>query len=193
MYEARWTARARDKRVGPGRPTTYVVTLLAVWVSVFATPEELGAQDGLTPETLESELERIRETTEAFRDITAAHAAGYPTEVPACVENPPEGGMGHHYIHPGLMDGRLEVERPEVLVYAPGDGGDLKLAGVEYIVPYSANGPDESPPHILGQDLQRSDQLQLWYLHVWAWEENPNGLFADWNPLIHCDGSPRSR
>jgi hypothetical protein len=24
-------------------------------------------------------------------------------------------------------------------------------------------------------------------LHVWAWKENPNGTFADWNPLVACD------
>jgi hypothetical protein len=23
-------------------------------------------------------------------------------------------------------------------------------------------------------------------LHVWAWKENPNGTFADWNPKVSC-------
>jgi len=26
-------------------------------------------------------------------------------------------------------------------------------------------------------------------LHVWIWRENPSGMFADWNPTVHC---PRS-
>lgn len=134
---------------------------------------------------LERDLDRIREVTRAFHDITAAHAAGYPSEVPGCIENPPAGGMGHHYAHPELLDDHLEVERPEILVYAPTKDGDLKLAGVEYIVPYSAWHRDEAP-QILGQDLKRSDQLQLWYLHVWVWEENSKGVFADWNPAVRC-------
>jgi len=23
-------------------------------------------------------------------------------------------------------------------------------------------------------------------LHVWAWKDNPNGLYADWNPRVNC-------
>jgi hypothetical protein len=23
---------------------------------------------------------------------------------------------------------------------------------------------------------------------VWAWRENPNGTFVDWNPRVSCDG-----
>jgi hypothetical protein len=29
-------------------------------------------------------------------------------------------------------------------------------------------------------------------LHVWAWEDNPNGSFADWNTLVSCDLQPAS-
>ena len=25
-------------------------------------------------------------------------------------------------------------------------------------------------------------------LHVWAWRDNPNGTFVDWNPRVSCDG-----
>jgi hypothetical protein len=28
--------------------------------------------------------------------------------------------------------------------------------------------------------------LGIWYLHVWIWEPNPSGLFADWNPSVTC-------
>ena len=24
-------------------------------------------------------------------------------------------------------------------------------------------------------------------LHVWAWKDNPNGTFANWNPDVSCD------
>jgi len=28
--------------------------------------------------------------------------------------------------------------------------------------------------------------LGIWYLHVWHWEPNPSGVFADWNPNVKC-------
>ena len=30
-------------------------------------------------------------------------------------------------------------------------------------------------------------------LHVWAWEHNPNGSFADWNTQVSCDSQSPSR
>jgi hypothetical protein len=30
-------------------------------------------------------------------------------------------------------------------------------------------------------------------LHVWAWKDNPNGTFTNWNPNVSCDGfNPKS-
>jgi len=169
--------------------TSALPVLLAAMLFAGATAGKLLAQDtgsGAESASVAGEIERIRDATKAFHDITAAHAAGYPTTVPGCLENPPHGGMGHHYVHPELMDDHLEVERPEILVYMPTKDGDLKLAGVEYVVPYSARSRDEEAPRILGQNLKPSDPLQIWYLHVWVWEENSNGMFADWNPSVRC-------
>jgi hypothetical protein len=25
-------------------------------------------------------------------------------------------------------------------------------------------------------------------LHVWAWRDNPNGAFVDWNNRVSCEG-----
>jgi hypothetical protein len=136
-------------------------------------------------ESVQHDLLRVREATAAFRDITAAHAAGYPTTVPECLENQPVGGMGHHYVHRDLLDDALDVERPEILVYAPTKNGKPKLVGVEYIIPYRVWQREEAP-RIFGQNLKRADQLKIWYLHVWSWEENEKGLFADWNPAVKC-------
>lgn len=132
------------------------------------------------------DLERVRAATDEFHDIAAAHAAGYPTRVPGCLENPPAGGMGLHYVHPDRLDDHLDVEHPEILVYAPTSSGKPKLVGVEYVVPFSARGPDEEAPRIFGRSLKRAPRLRLWYLHVWVWERNSNGLFADWNPAVKC-------
>ena len=132
------------------------------------------------------DLERVRAVTAPFKDIAAAQAAGWPTSNPPCLASPSAGGMGHHYVNRAHVDDKVEVERPEILLYAPDGNGKQKLVAVEYIIPYRIRPRDADPPTIFGQPLRRSDELSLWYLHVWAWEENSNGLFADWNPKVKC-------
>lgn len=130
-------------------------------------------------------LERLRAATAPFRDIASAQAVGYPTATPPCLSSA-IGGMGQHYVNRSHMDDKLDLEHPEILLYGPGPDGKQKLLGVEYIIPYRVRPPESQPPSILGQDLKRSAELRLWYLHVWAWEENSSGLFADWNPAVKC-------
>lgn len=161
---------------GSGATRPVISPSAVVLAATVADPRE---------DDLEGDLERIRQVTRAFQNITAAHAAGYPTDVPQCVESR-QGGMGHHYVHPRYLDAALDIEKPEILVYAPTPDGGLKLAGVEYVVPYSAWPKEKQAPRILGQALKQADGLQLWYLHVWVWEKNAKGVFADWNPAVKC-------
>jgi len=135
------------------------------------------------------DLERVRTATRPFRDTAAAHAAGYPiATLPPCLSDATAGGMGHHYVNRALVDDRLEVEHPEILLYAPADGGKLKLVAVEYIVPYRLAPREGDAPRIFGRALLPTDELKVWHLHVWAWEKNSAGLFADWNPAVKCGG-----
>lgn len=162
-------------------------TRLVLTLAVLFVPTGLAAQ-GKASAGEEGEIERavarIREATKAFHDVDAAVAAGYPA-TDHCLESA-TGAMGHHFVNRTLYDAKLEVERPEILVYAPWEDGGLELAGVEYVVPYSVRPRDAQPPTILGQELKRADGLQIWYLHVWVWKENPKGLFTDWNPTFSC-------
>lgn len=135
---------------------------------------------------LDAAVERIRAATERFKDLDSAVAAGYSESGGGCVDNPPVGAMGYHHMNDGLMDDRLEVERPEILVFASTADGAYEMTGVEYIVPFDAWSPDREPPTILGRELKPSEGLGLWYLHVWVWRANDNGLFADWNPSVQC-------
>jgi hypothetical protein len=34
--------------------------------------------------------------------------------------------------------------------------------------------------------MRPNEAFGLWTLHVWLFKHNPNGLFADWNPLVRC-------
>lgn len=130
------------------------------------------------------DIQRVRTATEPFKNADAAVAAGY-ARTDHCVENPPAGGMGLHFNNETLLDTKLEVEKPEVLVYERRADGSYKLNGIEYLVPIS-QWKNAEPPTIMGQQLKRADRLGIWYLHVWIWEPSPSGVFADWNPNVKC-------
>ena len=173
--------------MSPGpRLTHAVVGTLVVMAACSKTPPRSGP---MTDPAVTRDLELVRAATAPFRDLAAAQAAGYPTATPQCLSNATAGGMGHHYVKRDNVDGKLDLQQPEILLYAPAGEGKMKLVAVEYIIPYRILPPESAAPRILGQSLKQSEELKLWYLHVWAWEENPSGLFADWNPSVKCPAS----
>jgi hypothetical protein len=134
------------------------------------------------------DVEALRNATSRFRyDLAAAGEAGYPTAtLPKCIADSTMGGMGHHMIDRSLFDEKLEIERPEMLIYAPDGAGKMELVGVEYVVPFRARAAMEKAPRLFGQELRRYPEFNYWALHVWAWKRNAAGLFADWNPAVRC-------
>jgi hypothetical protein len=97
------------------------------------------------------------------------------------------GGMGYHYVNTALLDDKVEVENPEALLYEPEANGRLRLVAVEYVIPADKWQPDTLPV-LFGQKLQLNS-FGLYALHVWAWENNPSGLYASWNPRVSCDNA----
>ena len=133
------------------------------------------------------DLEVVRNATRAFQDTAVAHAAGYPTaNQSACLSDSAQGAMGQHYVNRALVDDKVELEHPEILLYEPAADGKLKLVAVEYIIPYRLVPREAEAPRIFGRPLRQNDPLKLWNLHVWAWSKNPAGLFAEWNPSVKC-------
>jgi hypothetical protein len=105
--------------------------------------------------------------------------------------------MGVHFVKGDLVDGTLNADEPEALIYEFRDGR-ARLVGVEFITPaamWNAEHPAEAPV-LDGQLLQFNGapnryRLDAFYeLHVWAWRDNPTGSFADWNPQVSCDDAP---
>jgi hypothetical protein len=195
--------RATQPRRGTARRiavrATQSIAGLAVMLSMNAAAaqpaKEVKASDASPPaaigaaafgEGVVREVARIRAATAEFRSLDAAVRAGYARDVAHCVDNPPAGAMGYHHQNDALLDDRIEVERPEMLVYERLPDGTYQLNGVEYIVPLSVWPETREPPVVMGQALQPAPSLGIWYRHVWVWRENPSGLFADWNPLVKC-------
>jgi hypothetical protein len=137
----------------------------------------------------------VRDNTKQFTDVNNATAAGYGPFL-GCVSGPDHGAMGIHYVKGPLVgDGEIEETTPEALIYEPTDGG-LRLVGVEYIVDsetYLKN-HNNTPPVLEGQTFQLvgipnrfNIPAPFFELHVWAWRDNPNGAYVDWNNRVSCE------
>ena len=128
---------------------------------------------------------RVRRATNALHDFAAARAAGYTNQYPAGCAQSPSGVQGFHFLNPGLVDDKVELLRPELVMYEPQRDGSLQLIGVDYVVPFDAWTAPE-PPSLLGVPFMRNEPLAVWALHIWAWRPNPSGMFAMWNPKASC-------
>ena len=138
-----------------------------------------------------------RQATARFHSVAQAERAGYtpfPSEVPlgSCIESlNGAGGMGIHWVNGSLLDGVLDPAAPEVLVYAPRPNGTLELVALEYVV-FDADWQGAGDPMLFGQRLtpvaepNRYEIPAFWQIHLWLYETNHNGLYADFNPAVSC-------
>jgi hypothetical protein len=151
-----------------------------------AIAEAVGVQLAKLPPEIQHSIVELRKATSPLHNLDRAMEAGFNVDLTGCLENPPIGGMGHHYGFPARIDGAPPVAaEPEILVFSPKANGKLQLGAVEYVVPFGAWTAD-APPSLHGQSFHRNEGAGLWVLHVWLWNHNPDGLFADWNPTVSC-------
>ena len=144
-------------------------------------------------------IDKVRAATARFVDVNVARAEGWIAGTP-CVSGPNSGAMGVHFLLLSrLFDGVLNANEPEALIYEPMPNGALRLVGVEFIVvasDWALRHPDGSTPALEGHLTNyvgapnRYGLPAFYELHVWAWEHNPNGSFADWNTQVSCDNQP---
>ena len=143
-------------------------------------------------------VEKVRRATAKYRDINVAL---YEHWVPAtpCVSGPNTGAMGVHFVLPErLGDATVNADAPEALIYEPQPDGSMRLVGVEFIL-FQANwdnSPHTGAPKLEGHLMNlvgapnRYGLDAFYELHVWAWEDNPEGSFADWNTHVSCENQP---
>jgi hypothetical protein len=167
---------------------------LALLASVI-TVAPLFAQDSMHAGHAPAKLvQDVRQATRQFIDVNNAGLAGYGPAF-GCVSGPDHGAMGIHYVNGDLVgDGLIDVTRPEALIYEP-VGNARRLVGVEYIVDAATwlKNNNNNPPSLDGQDFQfvpapnRFNLADFFELHVWAWRDNPQGAFVDWNNQVSCE------
>src|SRR5215510_5306345 len=161
-------------------------------------------------------LAGLARLTAPFHDVDSAKAAGYalfakpPLTAPdGCISSAQDGGMGYHYGRfNNLGDDSVSLLDPEFLVYAPkhgaGNNGGARLAAFDYFIPYSPKWPGPSQagfkraPTLHDFSTMRElpdvafapSRFDGWMVHIWLWENNPGGLFANWNSAVPlCQGS----
>ena len=134
----------------------------------------------------------------------AAESMGKPAEL---------GVMGIHYVRPDLLgitappnprvdgNGRhTDFTKPSVLIYEPQADGSLALVAVENLVFKAAweQAGNTEPPSYQGipYDTMIDDPATAideahnfaphYDRHIWLYRNNPNGIFAQFNPNATC-------
>lgn len=157
--------------------------------------------------------ERFRHVEEALAEGYIRDPANMCDDA-AMMGKPAElGAMGIHFFRPDLLgisappnprvDGvgtHTDFANPAVLIYEPQADGSLELVAVEnlvFIKAWEAAG-NEAPPSFHGVALDRmvddpataldeAHNFEPHYdRHVWLYRENPNGVFAQYNPDVTC-------
>lgn len=174
--------RARDLAAG-------IAALLAL-----ATPIVLaGVASGDTADSKRVRAD-LRAVTARYNAVDQAIADGFaPTD--ECAALPGVGGMGYHYVNVDrLLDGIVDPDRPDILLYASDEQGRLRLAAVEWFAvdPDQDLTTDHGRPSLFGQPFDgpmpgHSPGMPIHFdLHAWVWEANPTGIFSAWNPAVSC-------
>ena len=146
-------------------------------------------------------VDEVRVALDKYRDpIVAVHDGYFSTLV--CTEFPepgaagelpyPAGGMGIHFLNPGLMGAPLDPLHPQVLLYDV-EGDSLRLIAAEWFVPLATG--VKARPHLFGRPFDGPMEghhpimpagLHHYDLHVWLWKTNPAGMFSPTNAAVTC-------
>jgi hypothetical protein len=128
------------------------------------------------------------------------------------------GGMGIHYFRPDLLqisgppnprvDGtgtHTDFSKPAILIYEPQADGSLALVAIENLVfekAWKAAGHTAPPSfqgsqfdHMADDPATSTDEAHMFEphydKHVWLHRDNPNGMFAQFNPNVSCAHAPQ--
>lgn len=126
----------------------------------------------------------LRRVTARYHDLNVALADGFVLLHP-CEVRPGEGAVGAVYVNLARLDARIDLERPEALIYEELANERARLVGAEFAIPY-ALWTENEPPAFLGNSFQSEDEFGVFALHAWIWRRNPNGMFAEAHPGITC-------
>lgn len=132
-------------------------------------------------EAWEIELEQVKTATAKYADFQVAVNEGR-FDVSGYVPN-----MGYHYLNPMLIDGTFDLLNPEFILYVPDENGIMQMVAIEYgVLPDDPANPGNPPEGFTGNfdEWHFNEMIGEWQLHVWIGLDNPDGIFAPFNPAI---------
>jgi hypothetical protein len=124
-----------------------------------------------------------------------------------------QGATGIHFLRPDLLGltappaprvngtgTHTDFRKPSILIYEPQADGSLQLVAVENLVfaaAWRAAGHSEPPSFhgvkwdsMIDAPATTADEAHMFEphfdRHVWIYRENPNGVFAQFNPAVSC-------
>jgi len=159
-------------------------------------------------------LQQVARQLEPYKSVAYAESQGY-RRASACETHPTLGTMGFHYVNPRILgltppstwvNGKVNgtgtdtgVDPPAILLYVPDGQGGLELVGIELLVFAAAwDAANNHPPMYRGRAFnymadnpatphdEAHGFMPHYDLHIWLFEHNPSGLYAQWNPSISC-------
>jgi hypothetical protein len=146
-------------------------------------------------------VKEVHDATKKYKHFEAVRQEAGWDLVTSCVSGNETGAMGIHIVNSSrTVTGKINPKAPAALIYEPQANGDLVLVGVEFIhdaatwAKLNPKGP--ATPSVDGHLMNLVDApnrygLPAFYeMHVWAFEENPKGAFADWNTHVTCEKQP---
>jgi hypothetical protein len=177
------------------RPTAAAaVTIMTIALAMTPLAAHAGVDPIAAPQNADGRtptLELVQQATAAYHSLPNALDAGFVpfavdgSSTPTCFDSD-RGGMGVHYVR--NVDDVTDATDPEALVYEISESGELELVGVEYVVPQEfvedQSGAVVALPALHGRQFHKHSSLPLYILHAWIWEENPEGMFADFNSAV---------
>jgi len=184
--------------------------ILILAISVSGCVEAESAEPSL--DSIRAATERFMDVNVALAagyvpDVACVSAtdAGLPAS---------EGAMGIHYMRMDLLNISEQEPRvigsgqntdflqPSILLYEPQMDGSLELVGIENVVfaeMWETRG-NVGPPTFQGvayeymaddsltTDVDEAHMFAPHYeRHVWLYRDNPNGMYAQFNPNVTCD------
>jgi hypothetical protein len=196
-------------------PTVVTVASLAGAVSAHEVlASSSGAQGEPTLEEVRAATERFQDVNVALAEGYVRDPMDLCDTADMMGQAPELGAMGIHFARADLLgitappnprvDGtgvHTEFLEPAILIYEPQADGSLELVAVENLVfqqAWHAAG-HQAPPSFQGvtydtmaDDPATSvDEAHLFEphydRHVWLYRENPNGVFAAFNPSVTCE------
>lgn len=166
-------------------------TLIKAVVMLLCTSAATGFAIAQDVQPTIDQLSELRTLLSRYENVEDAIADGFE-QFGGCMAND-QGSQGIHFTNGARIgDPAVDFMQPEVLMYEPREDGSLRLIGMELLVfqeDWHAAGNDATPVQLgreFGINMTLLDR-PFYALHVWVWQYNPSGFFANWNPLVTCE------